>query len=139
MKNEMEFRVEWADSDPAGIVYYPNFFKWFETGTWHLLSKAGLTLDVLQNEFGLLGCPRVDAHAKFRQPARFWDLVQLTSVVDSWTRKSFRVIHEVRVGGVLCVEGTEVCVCVRPAPERSGAMEAVPIPDAFRQRLDAPG
>src|SRR5438067_9683493 len=30
-------RVRWGDADPAGIVYYPNFFGWFALGTLELL------------------------------------------------------------------------------------------------------
>lgn len=136
-KNQIEFRVDWGESDPAGIVFYPNFFKWFDLGTWHLLIKAGLTLEVLQKDFGLVGCPLVEATSRFHHPAKFWDLVQLTSYVKSWGRKTFEVAHEVRIADRLCVEGTEVRVCVRAAPDRSEQIEAVPIPEAMRQRLEA--
>jgi 4-hydroxybenzoyl-CoA thioesterase len=135
MQNEIEFRVEWADSDPAAIAFYPNFFKWFDLGTWNLLFKAGLELDVLRDEFGLIGCPIIEARSKFHSPARFRDVVKLRSVIRSFGRKTFEIGHEIRIADVLCVEGTEVRVCARHAPARPQRMEAIPIPDALRRRL----
>ena len=40
-----EITVEWGDCDPAGIVYYPSYFKWFDQGTYRLFLKAGLRRD----------------------------------------------------------------------------------------------
>lgn len=139
MKNEIEVRIEWGDSDPAGIVFYPNFFRWFDLATWHLLINAGLTHEVLRDEYGLLGCPIVDVRSRFHHPARFWDLARITSRVESWSRKTFQVAHELRIGDTLCVEGTEVRVCARPAPDRPAQIEAVPIPPEMRARIEASG
>jgi 4-hydroxybenzoyl-CoA thioesterase len=135
LENEIEFRVEWADSDPAEIAFYPNFFKWFDLGNWHLLDKAGLGLEIMRREFGLVGCPIIEARSKFTHPARFWDVVRLRSAVRSFGRKTFEVGHEVRIAGVLCAEGTEVRVCARAAPGKAQGIEAVPIPEQFRRRL----
>ena len=41
MKNEIEISVEWGDTDQAAIMFYPNFSKWFDIGTRHLLDAAG--------------------------------------------------------------------------------------------------
>jgi 4-hydroxybenzoyl-CoA thioesterase len=135
MRNEIEFRLEWADADPAGIAFYPNFFKYFDLGTWHLLFNAGFTFDVLRNELGLIGCPIVEARSKFHHPARFWDAVRLRSEVRSSSRKTFEVGHEIWIADRLCVEGTEIRVCARHAPERPQQIEAVAIPDAMQRKF----
>jgi acyl-CoA thioesterase FadM len=31
MSFRTEILVAWGDCDPAGIVYYPNYFHWFDT------------------------------------------------------------------------------------------------------------
>jgi len=55
MKSEFTVPVEFGDTDPAQIVFYPHFLRWFDASAWRLFAKAGLSLDVLQNEFGLIG------------------------------------------------------------------------------------
>jgi 4-hydroxybenzoyl-CoA thioesterase len=135
MKSDLTFRVEWGESDPAEIVFYPNFFRWYDHGTWNLLIQAGLDLEALRTDFSLIGCPIVEARSKFLHPARFWDLAHLTSFVRAWNRKTFEVAHEVRIGDKLYTEALEIRVCARRAPERPGQIEAVVIPEAMKQRL----
>ncbi len=35
LKNVHRIRVEWGDCDPAGIVFYPRYFEWFDRCTHH--------------------------------------------------------------------------------------------------------
>lgn len=35
-------RVRWSESDPAGIVFYPRFFEWYDLGTEALFEVFGL-------------------------------------------------------------------------------------------------
>jgi acyl-CoA thioesterase FadM len=35
--------VTWGDCDPAGIIFYPNYFRWIDSGTWNLFFTVGLT------------------------------------------------------------------------------------------------
>ena len=37
-------RVDWGHCDPAGIVFYPNYFRWFDQCTSALFESAGLPL-----------------------------------------------------------------------------------------------
>ena len=41
-QNEFKFRVNWGDTDMAGIAYYPNFFKWFDIAGHQFFRSAGL-------------------------------------------------------------------------------------------------
>ena len=41
LSSRHEVTVEWGDCDPAGIVYYPSYFRW----TYHLFLAAGLKRD----------------------------------------------------------------------------------------------
>ena len=34
--------VEFGDCDPAQIVYFPNFFRWFDAATFHFFRECGL-------------------------------------------------------------------------------------------------
>lgn len=137
MENEIEFRVEWGETDPAEITFYPNILKWYDWGTWNLLAALGLTLEVLRGDYGLIGCPIVEVNSKFHSPTRFWDWVRLTSHLHSWGRNTFRVGHAVRVGDRLCAEGLETRVWARKSKDRPGGIEAVLAPEAIRQKLRA--
>jgi len=137
MKSIFVVPVEFGDTDPATIVFYPHFFRWFDASAWRLFAKAGLTLDVLQNEFGLLGLPIAEAKSKFIKPARLGDTLEITSYVSEWKRKSFDMMHEVRIDGDLCVEGMETRVCARYREVGSSEFVAAPIPEDIRRRLSA--
>ncbi len=54
-------RVEWGDCDPAGIVYYPNFFHWCDVATWNFFAASGLPLIELQKRYGIVGFPLLEA------------------------------------------------------------------------------
>ena len=133
MKNEIDIPVEWGDTDPAAIVFYPNYFKWFDIGTRHLLDAAGLSYQTLTTELGILGLPLVEANGKFFSPIRFGDTVQLTSFVTSWQRMTVKIGHRVEVNGKCCGEGLETRVVAKePTP---GTIEAVAPPEKLRQAL----
>ena len=39
--NRRTIRIEWGDCDPAGIVFYPQYFKWFDAAAAALVAAAG--------------------------------------------------------------------------------------------------
>ena len=135
MSHTHRFRVEWGETDAAAIAFYPNFFKWFDAGTWRLLMSVGITLDVLREDHGILGCPIVEASSQFHRPARFWDEIELTSRVRRWGRRSFIVAHEVRVDGELRASGQETRVMARYVDGQGHGIEAAPIPESLRRLL----
>ena len=132
MKNEIEIPVEWGDTDQAAIVFYPNYFKWFDIGTRHLLDAAGVPYGILKSELGLLGLPLVEAASRFLSPIRFGDTVRLTSYVASWRRKTVRIDHLVSVDGRRCAEGHEVRVI---AKGEDGQFQAISPPQRLLEAL----
>src|SRR5580700_159961 len=106
-----QLTVEWSHCDPAGIVFNSRFFEYFDWGTWTLFEAAlGVRPPDLAGTFGILGLPLVDAGARFIAPARFGDVVEMTSWVEAFRRSSFDVTHHLHVGGALAVEGRETRV-----------------------------
>jgi len=133
VKSTFVVPVEFGDTDPATIVFYPHFFRWFDASAWRLFAKAGLTLDVLQTEFDLVGLPIAEARSKFIKPARLGDALEITTHISEWKRKSFDMVHEVRIDGDLIAEGTETRVCAKKADD--GEMRAISIPEEIKKRL----
>ena len=66
--NRRIVRIEWADCDPAGIVYYPRYFAMFDTSTHHLFEAAGWKKRDLLKAFDIVGYPMVDTRAQFIIP-----------------------------------------------------------------------
>ncbi len=67
-----EIRVRYAETDQMGIVYYANYFVWFELGRVELLRSLGLAYSRLESDHGCI-LPVVSARCRYRAPARYDD------------------------------------------------------------------
>ncbi len=131
-----QFTIRWGHCDPAGIVFNSRFFEFFDSGTWSLLEAAlGVKPSDFFAAFGIVGIPLVDASARFLAPARFGDVVELTSQVSEFRRSSFAVEHRLIIRGELVVEGRETRVwAIRDAASPS-QIKAQPVPDEVIARF----
>jgi 4-hydroxybenzoyl-CoA thioesterase len=131
-----QFTIEWGHCDPAGIVFNSRFFEFFDWGTWTLFEAAlGVKPPDLAAAFGIMGIPLVDASARFLAPARFGDVVELTSQVRAFRRSSFDVDHRLLVRGAVAVEGSETRVWAVRDPGDASKIKSQPIPDAVTARF----
>jgi 4-hydroxybenzoyl-CoA thioesterase len=106
-----QLTIEWAHCDPAGIVFNPRFFEFFDTNTWKLFDLAlGVKPQDLSTTYGIFGIPLVDARANFLRPSRFGDTIEVVSRVSGFRRSSFSVEHRIVNQGETAVEGEEVRV-----------------------------
>ena len=71
-----EFIVEWGDCDEAGIVFYPNYFYWFDCTFQRLLRERKLGQRELKRRFGVV-TPLVDVGARFLGPATHDDVLRV--------------------------------------------------------------
>ena len=137
LRATMTVRVEWGDCDPARIVFYPNYFRWFDIACRHLFETVGGGWEQLFDAHGAVGIPLVAASSRFHSPARFGDVLEIESRVDGWTQKAFTVAHVVRNGGEVSVEGEETrCWCVAD-PDDPQRLRAAPIPEAVLALFEA--
>ena len=136
IKNTIKISVEWGHCDPARIVFYPHYFFWFDQATRHLFDKAGLSFEVMLDEYKTIGLPLVDAHAEFLAPTRFGDEIEVTSHVSEWRRRTLVVSHEVSNAGAAVVRGTEVRVWAATDPDDPRKLQSRDIPPEFRARFD---
>jgi acyl-CoA thioester hydrolase len=82
-------RVRYADTDKMGVVYYANYFVWFEVGRTDLLRTSGWSYREMEADgFSL---PVIEAHCVFRESARYDDEVEVrtTGVLLSPVRVQF--------------------------------------------------
>lgn len=126
-----QLTIEFGDCDPAGIVFYPNYFRWMDRATWHYFRALSLA-DWRQRSDGIFGMPLVDAQARFVAPATYGEDIELDTTIAEWRTKSFVVQHRVRRGEVLLAEGREVRVFARKHPHDPKRIQAVPPPEDVR-------
>jgi 4-hydroxybenzoyl-CoA thioesterase len=124
----MPVRVEWGDCDPAEIVFYPNYFRWFDVASWNLFEVAGGGWDSIRRRFGSVCIPLLGAESQFRSPSRVADQLIIESRVVSWERKVFKVGHRVLNDGVVAVEGSETRCWALHDRQNGGRMRGELIP-----------
>jgi 4-hydroxybenzoyl-CoA thioesterase len=127
--------VEFGDCDPAGIVFYPNFYRWFDAAAHHLLNEADLGWQTLRERYGALGMPLMETGAAYKRPAYCGDKLEIESSAVECARKSIRIQHLVRRNGELLVEGFEVRVLGAPHPEDPKRLKVLEITEEMRQAL----
>lgn len=135
ISHECSVMVRWSEADPAGIVFYPRFFEWFDMGTEALFDSVGLPWPVVFPKYGVVGVPIVECGARFVAPVRYGDEVRIRSTVTEVRQRVFRVEHEVSVGATRCASGFEIRAWVG-LPETPGArLRAKPFPPEVAGRL----
>ncbi|MCQ4160032.1 acyl-CoA thioesterase [Roseomonas sp. GC11] len=129
--------IEWGDCDPAGIVFNPRYFEWFDAATAALFAAAlGMPKPEMLRQHGILGIPLVDTRATFRAPCAFGDTVRIDSAVEDLRRSSLDIRHRLwRADGTLAVEGIETRVWAVRDATRPGGLRAAPFPAEVAARL----
>ncbi|MGO4712734.1 acyl-CoA thioesterase [Bradyrhizobium sp. 2TAF24] len=99
--------IEWGDCDEAGIVFYPNYFYWLDSSFQRLLRARGLSQREVRKRFGAV-TPIVQAHADFKSPARYDDVLDIEVTVALDRERRFKVDYRFSTGGRLVGTGHEV-------------------------------
>lgn len=130
-------RVEFADTDMAGIVHYANFFRYMETAEHAFFRSLGHSV-VMDDLDPPVGWPRVHAECDYLQPLRFEDEVEIRLLVSGKGSKSINFLFLFRkLNGDAPVEvarGKLTVVCV--TRDARGKMKACPIPREFADKIE---
>jgi acyl-CoA thioester hydrolase len=106
-------RVHWADTDAAGIVWFGNFLRFFEEAEDEMFRALGRTRLELIRDFGIL-MPRIEAHCRFRSPARAEEVLEVGIAIDDMTERRIAYVFEARERDTsrLVCEGSYRVACV---------------------------
>jgi len=130
-------RVEFCDTDMAGIAHFTAFFRYMEAAEHAFLRSRGLS--VVQEEGGPAGAhiswPRVAASCDYKSPARFGDLLEIEVRLEKLGEKSAVWQHLIRCGGRELAVGQMTSVCCRIVPGQRPA--SIVIPPDLRAKLEA--
>lgn len=117
---EAQTRVIYGDTDQMGVVYYANYFRFFELSRNEFFRAVGGSYVELERAgFGL---PVVEAQAQYKAPAKYDDLiaieVQLAKLGRASMRFEYRVVR--KADGHLLATGHTVHACVGPDGKPTG-------------------
>ena len=129
-------RVEFSETDMAGIVHYSNFFRYMEAAEHEFFRTLGFSV-VTREVDPPVGWPRVHASCDFKQPLRFEDEIEIHMLVSGKKSKSLSYQFRIRkLNGPEPVEvarGSLTVVCVT---HQGGAMKAAAIPKEIADKIE---
>lgn len=124
-------QLHWGDCDPAGIIFYPTYFRWFDAATWNFFASVGYHAKRMRAEH--LAMPLVAADCEFKHPAGQQDRAEVRSRILRWGGKSFVVRHEViRDDGTLLARGSETRVWGRYVDGPGSPLKGRPITEELK-------
>jgi acyl-CoA thioester hydrolase len=125
-------RIEFCDTDLAGIVHFANFFRFMESAEVEFLRSRGLNVK-LEWEGQTLGFPRVAASCDYLKPITFEDVIDIAVSIDRLGTKSVTYVFEFSKDGEAIARGKVTSVCCRVLADNR--LEPIAIPASYRQRL----
>lgn len=132
-------RVQFADTDMAGIVHFSNFFRYMERVEHDFFRSLGMSVWDGHNpveDADRVGWPRVHASCDYKSPLRFEELFTMELLVEEVRRKTLRyLIRFWKKDGTLCAEGRIIAACVQ-RDRSTGQMKAVEIPGRILEKIE---
>ena len=123
-------RVEFSETDAAGIVHFSNYFRYMEAAEHALWRSAGLGI---HREDDSIGWPRVSTSFEYIRPLRFEDEFDVLIRVVGKTAKTISYAATVEKDGQAIASGKLTIVCVHRAA--GVPMQAIPLPADIDQVL----
>lgn len=127
-------RVEFVETDMAGIVHFSSFYIWMEQIEHEFFRSQGLSIVRHLEDGSTIGWPRVSAQCRFESPARYEDILTVRLTVQRIGVKSLTFDVVFRNGERVIARGSmkTVCCIVRPGH----GLESIEIPQEYRARFE---
>lgn len=119
--SETTLRVRYAETDQMGMVYYANFFIWFEIGRVELLRQMGFAYREMEQQddrFIIVA----EASCRYLRPARYDDVLRIRTRVTEARSRIIRFAYEIRqdsTGELLATGETRHVICDRAGRPRT--------------------
>lgn len=130
-----ERRVEFCETDAAGIAHFSSLFQYMEQAEHALLRSIGAS--VFSHDEGSVTWPRVHVEADFLGPAHFEETLTIDVRILKIGSSSVRYGFELRGPRGPVARGETVSVCCRRVRDATGivTLEKVTIPTALHSAL----
>ena len=129
-----ERRVEFADTDMAGILHFSSYFRYVEEAEHAFLRSVGLSVYETVDS-NVVSWPRVSASCDFHRPARFAEILRIGVSVEKLGTKSIHYRFSIAVDDRPVATARMVAACCRLSDEHG--IEAIAIPASIRARLES--
>jgi 4-hydroxybenzoyl-CoA thioesterase len=133
MAHDYKLRVAFGDTDAAGIVFYPNFYRWMDAASHEFFDFAGLSPHALMEE-EKRGFPLLETHCNYFAPLKYHDYVTVRTEVEEIKSKTVKVAHGFYRGEELVASGHEIRIWVS---FDNGSLTSHPIPEEIHKKLKA--
>lgn len=125
-------RVEFSDTDAAGIAHFTAFFRYMEQAEHELLRSVGLSV-FMQVEGQEITWPRVSSKCDFRSMAKFEEVLEIATNISRLGEKSVTWSFHFTIGPRDVGSGEITAVCCRVNSD--GTLTSTPIPPLFLTKL----
>jgi len=125
-------RVEFSDTDAAGIMHFVAFFRMMEQAEHELLRSVGLSV-VMHDATGKISWPRVNARCNFQSAARFEDLLEIEVRIARLGKTSVTYSHRFLRNREQLATGEITAVCCRIREGKTP--KSIAIPAAMAKKL----
>lgn len=126
-------RVEFCDTDAAGIMHFASFFPLMESVEHEFLRHLGLSV-MAHDGTGPVSWPRVNAQCDYRAAARFEDVLSISLTIARLGAKSVTYEFDIRHEDQPIADGKITAVCCRLSTT-GGPMEPISIPKSIADKL----
>ena len=127
-------RVEWRDTDAAGIAHFSTFFLFMEEAEHEFLRRRGLSV-FMHDEYGAFSWPRVSVSCEYQSAIKFEDELTIDVSVERLGTKSLTYAFNVRCGERQVATGKTTCVCCRVGGLKGP--QSIEIPAWIREKLSS--
>lgn len=121
-------RVRYKDTDQMGMVYYGNYFTFFEIGRVEYMRERGVAYKLMEREDDSF-IVVAEASCRYLRPARYDDLLRIRTRVCESRRRSIRFAYEImrnEDGEILATGETLHIICNRQGRPKS-------LPEKYRR------
>lgn len=133
---KLQRRVEFSETDAAGIVHFSNYFRYMESVEHAFFRSLGYSV-MLRDFDPPIGFPRVHVSCDYKSPLRFEDLVEMHLLVREKKPKVLSYLikfHNLNATPVTeCARARLTVVCTTHSPE--GVLAATRIPHEIADRI----
>jgi acyl-CoA thioester hydrolase len=127
-------RVQFYETDAAGIVHFSWFYRYMEEAEHALWREAGLSIHPPDSPIGFA---RASATCDFKRPLRFEDEFDVTIRIAAISRKTIHYSCVMTKGDVTLATGVMTVICVRTEPD--GSLKATNVPAEIAARFAVAG
>jgi len=129
--SETKLRVRYAETDKMGVVYYGNYYIYFEVGRVEYMRERGVNyreMELQDDSFIVVA----ESKCRYRRPARYDDPLRIRTCVLEAKRRTihfgYEILHD-ETGELLATGETIHVVC-----DSNGRPKA--LPDKYRRYFD---